>query len=375
MLATTNPPPLPLPNTGQTGDPGSAFDESAWRSPGATVYCVEATVFAILGLAWQFARQGMSEHAVLDAVVLNMLFTVSLLALILTTFLDAPSIREMHFQVCFTLFLFYLYALFDEPASGSSRFACALFGKMAIYQAAGGVTLAILTILTLCSAAAAHDRLWRSAAWAEGLLVLLPGLHASLKQRYDASPALMALIYSLLALFMLASLLRAVLQPRLMLFLPDVFQKTGMFGQVPWILSIVCTSLGGILVGTFPIAASATITWVQLLVLLCAELFLVAHAFLSPEQTTPKRPQKSDKENQKSEQDTQPNPTMIARPPFIPATATATPTGTRMMMMQPLPQRGGAGGFTHFMPTHDDALFSRLAVRPPRIVGQGKKSA
>ena len=263
--------------------------DAPWRKPGATVYSVEAVVFCVCALAWQFARQSLSvSPALLDSVLITTLFASAVLCLVLASFLDAPSVHASHYQLCLVSFLFYLYILLDDAASSNTRYVCPLFGNMPVYQAAGGVTLAFLAVLTLCAAASARDRLWRSPAWAVGLLVLTTGLHASLKRSLDPASSLPVVIYAVLAVMLAMNLLLySVLDPRMLLVVPSIALAFGT--KIPyWIKG--AHALLGVVAALLSMLAVDRPTWVQATFLTVAEGFLILSYFFLPDPLPPARP-------------------------------------------------------------------------------------
>lgn len=321
----------------------------SWRNTGATVYTVEAVVFCVGGLAWQFARQSLfSAPALLDSVLISMLFASALLSLVLTTFLDAPSIHASHYQLCLTLFLFYLYVLLDDAAAPTARYACPLFGNMPIYQAAGGLTLAFLAVLTLCAAAAARDRLWRSPAWAIGLLVLTTGLHASVKRQLDPSSTLPGAIYSIIALLVATSYLAAVLDPRLQLVVPSIAMAFGRFIPL-WIKGI--SAVLGVIAAVMSMFAVDRATWVQMTFLPVAEVFLIMSYFFLPDPQTPSRPIRADPET----------PGHASAAPIAPQSSFPHQTPPASMHMTPHAVTRGRM-LMHPAVSPEDMLFGRLAL-------------
>jgi len=323
------------------------FDpDTAWRKTGVNIYAIEAVVFCVCGLAWQFARQSISNSsALLDSVLITMLFVSATLCLVFASFLDAPSIHVSHYQLCLTFFLFYLYVFLDDAASTGMRYACPLFGNTSVYQAAGGLTLAFLAVLTLCAAAAARDRLWRSPTWVIGLLVLTTGLHASLKQRLDPSSSLPYAIYIFTSLFALTSSIHSLLDPRLRQVVPSfttIFNKQTSY----WIKG--AHAILGVIAVLLSLFAVDRPTWVQMTFLPVAEAFLIAHYFLFPPSLPPARPVSTDTENARKKE-------VTMAPPSFTTTNTqqqqqSISTSARNYLMPP----------PYFSP--EDMLFGNLAV-------------
>lgn len=146
--------------------------------PGATIYSVEGAVWGVLIFGWTSARLSMAD-SLLDAALTipaALAGVVNLVACTLSE--DSEAIQSSYFNIEFALWM--VYASFIVEASSSTELTDTLFGYMAFALVAAALSMSLLTVQLLLSAAAIGPRLWKDLAWMDATVILLTAFHAGL---------------------------------------------------------------------------------------------------------------------------------------------------------------------------------------------------
>ena len=146
--------------------------------PGATIYSVEGAVWGVLIFGWASARLSMADSLLDAAVTIPAAFAgvANLIACTLSD--DSEAIQSSYFNIELPLWI--VYASFVAEASSSTELTDTLFGYMAFALVAAALSMSLLTVQLLLSAAAIGPRLWKDLVWMDATVILLTAFHAGL---------------------------------------------------------------------------------------------------------------------------------------------------------------------------------------------------
>jgi len=146
--------------------------------PGATIYSVEGAVWGVLIFGWASARLSMADSLLDAAVTIPAAFAgvANLIACTLSD--DSEAIQSSYFNIELPLWI--VYASFVAEASSSTELTDTLFGYMAFALVAAALSMSLLTIQLLLSAAAIGPKLWQKLEWMDATVILLTAFHAGL---------------------------------------------------------------------------------------------------------------------------------------------------------------------------------------------------
>jgi hypothetical protein len=137
-----------------------------------TIYAVEGAIFACVEASYLALRTSLSaspleQSALVPAAVLG------IFNLLCTTVATSPQdLQKLNFHVTFAFWLTFLYSVVECFVSPS------LASALSINPIAAAVSLAMLTVHMLISAAPVQDVLWQGTIWADIFLALVTNFHA-----------------------------------------------------------------------------------------------------------------------------------------------------------------------------------------------------
>ena len=160
---------------------------AAFPKRGATIHGVEGAILGVVALAWCMIRLQLSATCLADEVILLCYFLASLVNLLGSTLVsDRDLVQGAYFGFCLCLWVTYLYVVVESllvtgaTGVGPNSFARVFFGSMQLYQVTAGVSLALVTFITLLAAGAVSQRLWEQTLWMDALVLFLGGVQAGL---------------------------------------------------------------------------------------------------------------------------------------------------------------------------------------------------
>ena len=243
------------------------------------IYALEAAVWGALTAAWLSLRLALTP-SLADQSVLVAAIALAVLHLLLSSALDdSPQTEDAYFCALFPLWLLYA-CMAIEAATSPLKLNAALFGGLFLYQVAAAISLSILTVQVLLSAAAVARGgvIWKSSAlWLDHTLLLLSTLHACLSRESSLEFASVLLGLQIIVI--------GTLWLRLWTF-------EAVFGTLPLshIFEILHASVAGVL-GILTVAAAykaRTTAWVLPVVIFPLVLYAVLRAaFWQPVPVTP----------------------------------------------------------------------------------------
>ena len=243
------------------------------------IYALEAAVWGALTAAWLSLRLALTP-SLADQSVLVAAIALAVLHLLLSSALDdSPQTEDAYFCALFPLWVLYA-CMAIEAATSPLKLNAALFGGLFLYQVAAAISLSILTVQVLLSAAAVARGgvIWKSSAlWLDHTLLLLSTLHACLSR--ESSLEFASVLLGLQIIFIGTLGLR-------------LWNFEAVFGTLPLshIFEILHASVAGVL-GILTVAAAykaRTTAWVLPVVIFPLVLYAVLRAaFWQPVPVTP----------------------------------------------------------------------------------------